>query len=670
MFFLILLKLLFFLGIIVFFAWQILRLIFTHEPRELLIVLSLIAGPIFYIFTLNALGHFFPITFLFFYVLVAFLVIGLVLWAFIRERSASAQWLIDQPWRKIIFITAAVIFLTTGLIAARGYSGDEFNLFSTVPMAGTIAEGNFPVRWTVEPQVKAYYHYGIELFTAALYRVTGLTLGFGVDLCRAWFTALFLLMIFIFLYRVTKHPAKAYLTSLLTMFGGGLVFLYGFKVFQVIYQKFILHQAVVAPWKFLHQATTSGVAGPLIKDIHIQWGAISFLLIFCGIFLYFQAATYHREHKKWWAIVLLNIIFLAVLALVGETFLLVELGIILIYPFLTLLLKDQKKYFKTYLLISLLTIIPVALIAAFQGGVLTELFHQSYDRHPRFTGNWFFFNHERVGYLWSRQSLINFGLPLFLIFPALYYLFFRSKKSVYFQELLALLLLAFGCFAVPFVVELGPRYDYEMARYLYLAPPFWSLAIGLVLSDCLVAHQSIKKIWRQLAWLVVIIMVLVGVLFQLIFMVVPLGRSSQGFSPLFYNFPRPTALELRVFFWLKKNTTIDDYLWSYSSSRDDSTIYNKKINIYAGRIAPVYSYMADHKMLNRDGLVQDLIAAFARAESNCQPSDLQFMGYKYLYVNEFWPAGLEEKCILYNHLEVKYIDSEGDSFARIYELKN
>lgn len=657
---LIFIKLIIFWAIIAFFAWRLMLLIFKDESNEFLLTLALIAGPVFYIFTLNILGHFFPITFLFFYVLAAFLIIGLVLFIFTHKDKIKSFWLLDKRWRKILLLTIIVIFLTTGLIAARGYSGDEFNIFSTVPMAGTIAEGNFPVRWTVEPQVMAYYHYGIELFSAAMYKTTGLPFWYGVDLCRALFTILFLALIFLVLFKITKHPAKSYLVSLLTLFGGGLVWIYGITGF--------IHRNAAAPWKFLHQGTTSGAAGPLIRDIHIQWGAISFLLIALGIFLYFKAVEYKKENKSWLPIVLFNIISLSVLALVGETYLLVELVVILLYPFITLFIKSQKKYFKTYLLISLLTMAAVALIAAFQGGVLTELFHQSYDRHPRPTGNWFFFNHEKIGFLWSSQSLINFGLPLFLILPCLYLLYVRFRKGEYYQELLFLLLLSFACFAVPFVMELGPRYDYEMLRYLYLAPPFWSLAIGLVLADILIDNQRVKKIWQRLGWLVVFLMMLVGLLFQIIFMVVPIGRSSQRLSPFFYNFPPPTAIESRAFAWIKKNTTINDYFFSYSPSQDDSTIYNKKMNIFAGRIAPVYSYMADHKMLNRDQLVQDLIAAFGRAEISCLPADLKFMGYKYLYVSEHWPAGLEEQCQANNKLELKYEDSENGSFARIYKI--
>jgi len=65
MFFLILFKLLIFWAVLIFFAWQIMRLVLKHEPRELLITLSLVAGPIFYIFTLNILATFSPLLFIF-----------------------------------------------------------------------------------------------------------------------------------------------------------------------------------------------------------------------------------------------------------------------------------------------------------------------------------------------------------------------------------------------------------------------------------------------------------------------------------------------------------------------------------------------------------------------------------------------------------------------------
>jgi hypothetical protein len=150
-------------------------------------------------------------------------------------------------------------------------------------------------------------------------------------------------------------------------------------------------------------------------------------------------------------------------------------------------------------------------------------------------------------------------------------------------------------------------------------------------------------------------------------MIVPLGRSTERFSPFFFNYPAPSALEQKAYAWLKNNTAISDYLWSYSAS-DVYNVYNKKINIFAGRIAPDYSYMANHRMLNRDQAVNELIDAFDRLQKTCSSADLKFLNYHYLLVNQYWPENLEKTCLVNNRLTLKYEADGHQEFIRIYQI--
>ena len=93
---LIFIKLIIFWAIITFFAWRLMLLIFKDESKEFLLTLALIAGPVFYIFTLNVLGHFFPINFLFFYTDTLSIETGII---YSRKKDLS-EWKYKKKERK------------------------------------------------------------------------------------------------------------------------------------------------------------------------------------------------------------------------------------------------------------------------------------------------------------------------------------------------------------------------------------------------------------------------------------------------------------------------------------------------------------------------------------------------------------------------------------------
>src|SRR3989338_1971050 len=124
---LILLKLTIFVGVIIFFGWQFVRFVLNEPRKEFLIPLSVTAGSVIYIFILNALGYLLDITRLFAMVLGGLLLIGLGLWLRHRKQTVTV-WSLDKKWQKIFMVTILGLFTTTGLIAARGFAGDEINI--------------------------------------------------------------------------------------------------------------------------------------------------------------------------------------------------------------------------------------------------------------------------------------------------------------------------------------------------------------------------------------------------------------------------------------------------------------------------------------------------------------------------------------------------------------
>lgn len=62
-------------------------------------------------------------------------------------------------------------------------------------------------------------------------------------------------------------------------------------------------------------------------------------------------------------------------------------------------------------------------------------------------------------------------------------------------------------------------------------------------------------------------------------------------------------------------------------------------------------------------------SAYRWVKENRDQELVKYLNYKYFFVDNNWPTGLEEKCLKNNKLELKFKNTEEDKFIRIYEVK-
>lgn len=153
-----------------------------------------------------------------------------------------------------------------------------------------------------------------------------------------------------------------------------------------------------------------------------------------------------------------------------------------------------------------------------------------------------------------------------------------------------------------------------------------------------------------------------GIIFQLIFLTI-------GYPPGKWNnasefFVKKDSFGSSAYRWVKENTKINDYFLIFNPDDDYGLGPNLKFIFNTGRIAPIYTYKTKHNPIDIPESY-----AFKRFKENCDSELMKYLNYKYLFVDNNWPTGLEEKCLKNNKLELKFKNTEEDKFIRIYEVK-
>ena len=664
------LSLIIFFGVLFIFGWQLVRFILSENRIEALIPLAAVVGFGIYLSFLNLFSYLIDIKINFYLLCIVFVFLTYFLFRF-NKNKGRAVWGISDKWKKILFGTAALIMVITGIIGIRSISGDETTLWH-LPFASTIAEGNFPVKAVFSPNSPSQYHYGNLLFLAAISKITHLPVWFSYDLHNSILIGVIFLLGFLLIKDFCKDNFKAYISSLIMLLGGSLNFLYGIGGLSSLYRKYILHLPDAAPFKFLsNMIFGKEIRGILvINHSQIAWIMLGFALTIAVIYLYFRAIN---DEKNWLKISLLTAIMYSFLALSAEVFFGAIFIVFLIYPLIFAILKKNWQKGKFYLKTSFLILFLGLAIASLQGGIVTQTIKQTFFGESFPTDYQFSITPEYLlkGLIIDTDSdgafISIFSLPFFLgwgwllifIIPVATYLL---KK--YFQLGLFLILLIFISFFLPSVLIAGAWHG-DFARINYLASFFWNLIFGLFLGWLFLFF---KKKWQRL----LIIILILGVTFQgfFYFGTYSIFPSLKRGRPFLQEPLKPNPAELEVFDWVKKHTTIkDNFLTFEEESKADS--HNSKFTIYTGRFAPGFLYGID---IQHPNYFHDLetfipeIVWYRKILKECGSADLKNLNYRYLYVNENWPEGLAEKCLANNDLELKFEIQEGNKFARIYKV--
>ncbi len=657
-----------------FFGWQASRYCLKEDRIEYLLGLSGIVGMGLYLFLINGLGSFLPIKTVFYLVLILLVILGISLRYFNKTRPL--RWELDKKWRKILLGVTLGIVVITGLIAFRmPLATGERLQGGGMPTAATMAEGNFPPLEIWEPPRPLVYHYAPELFAAATHQVAGLPLYLCYDLQKALLMGILFLLGFMLVKSFCPNNFKALVASLFMLYAGGLVFLNGLiNGLFVLYQKYILHLDLIAPFKFIFEVFESSFLIPVfINVLDAPWVSWSLTLILTLIYLYF----YNIEDKQKKAKVVLMGCLLSLLALNGEFYFVVFSVSLLIYPLIFGFVKKDWSKVKQFLIISCLILIIALPLAFIQGGVLKSFL----GLNPKVSATEYYFGSQfnnafqfnfkpwllkdysgKNNWLpvFDPRFLIEWGLFIILFIPAAVY----SLKK-YFQTNSFLLFLTVSFFCLPLFINFLPNFD-NMDRFFFPVPLIGGLMIGLFLANLYFSDQ--RKWFRIALFVLVVIFAAQTLFFQLLYLTI-------GYPPKVWNAASQTfvsnnhLLAGRAYNWVKNNTTINDYFLILKQVDDDGTaaLPNHKFVLNTGRLAPIYAYhWHDYQSGKPLPFFESIL--FQMVRRDCNSLALRELNYSYLYVNEQWPRELEEKCLSNNNLKLEFEISEGEKFVRIYRI--
>ena len=366
-------------------AWVGGWLLGTHalrvRGRERLVA-GLALGVVLYTALCNLLALFMGTTWAF--ILAAFVVLGLGL---------GSAWKSKKPWFHlddlhawpqvlVIFIIGAVFTL---MLRGLAIWDDYHNL----PIVSTIAAGNLPPRFYLDPSIPLSYHYGLHVFAASMVSVGGLTPWSAWDFARGFTAAIAIVIAWLWFKRVTRSDLSAYFGATLLTFGGGTLWL-----LSLLPNKLLLWISTRAP--LANAALDSGPSlaanlsrpflyeggpplpmpfsflGSLFAPVVVNWTGNSSLYLVCIFLLLLE-----NERKRFSVIpILVSGLVLALMALNAEhvyaLFFAGMLLVVLVYWFWNWRIKNEVFHDLRRIIA---TLILSMVLVLFQGGVLTVLFH-------------------------------------------------------------------------------------------------------------------------------------------------------------------------------------------------------------------------------------------------------------------------------------------------------
>jgi hypothetical protein len=606
----------------------------------------------------------------FWLVFLLFLISGLILFKYQKRKSSQPEerekFLFSSKQIKIVLLVAFIIALIQGLIALRTLERDDSQPWH-IPSASLMAHGNFPPRDPTGPLAPLAYHYAVDLFSAILYSTTGLPYWLGYDLQTALFSFLIFLLAFILIWQFWPNFWQALVGAFGLLYAGGLNYLTVFPFARVLYQKFIGGMPIDHPFKLLSSIPSGKLTNPLIDRIFNHSPAFGFTVILVILLLFL---LFLQRKISWPRFALIGGLIFGFLALCQEIYFVV-IFIVLVGIFLAglakriwqrfSLKKPTKPFNRDFLLGLLFFLLIAAMLAYWQGGVLSHLERfmplfslKSEPSQGDLTHN--IVSSPEAKFTFGK-ILINFGFPLLLFLPAIFFLKKRVPKEFFFLLFFVPLI----SFLSPFIVYyLYPR---ELLHFFYLASAFFALVTSLYLVKFYFELKP-KKHWLWLIKLVFILMVLNGLIFQLVYLILPLGKISKERQVLFAAYPKEpmSSLEKRAEFWISKNTDITDWFFVADLEERPYTSINQHFVVLFGRFAPAYHYTINRPVpaieaQNYKNLIQ-----------TCLPEDLRVLQYKYIYIDNSWPKDLEEKCLANNNLALVFQVQDHHEFIRIYRI--
>lgn len=655
------------------FGWQIARFTLRENKIEHLLALTPVLGIGLYIFFVNILGYFIPIQQTFILVSVVFFILSLQL---INYRGQQLEWCLDLKWRKILLASALFITISVGVISFR-QPMDVFTLRE--PTAATIAAGIFPPREIWSPSNLLFYHYAPDLFSAAVTHVTGASLPLGYDFQIALMTGSLFLLCFGIVHLFFQNAFIAFWSATYALYTGSLVFLKGLSGIPILFNMYIFHKEVTAPFKFITDAIGTDFGLPTFYyTIGVYWGAMAFALLLAILYIYFHILKTPDTEKRIPPIILAGIL-LALLALVAETFFAIICTVLFLFPFILRLSKKysgevSKIFITTFFILAIAS--PIALI---QGGVLkstiyhqfnlseadsveapTMLYAESNSEAPIRLSSPFVFDGASIftkNFL-EKWILIILTLPFALVF------LLRQR-----YELAIFLITSIFIFFITALIfkSDSPLIQQNFGRFFYPVNVFAGMALGIWVSSTYRTNTSVQKKWFLA--LLTFILLAQGVWTHAVWFT--LGYPpGQKFNTDAAYFVQEGTFEASAYTWVKEHTSIEDTFLIIQDEYSDcgsSGAPNCLFIFNTGRMAPTFRFHQTTDLFDTQSAQK--IALFDSLKNTCDENIIKKLDFDYLYVTERWSPKMEVTCQNNNNLKLVFEKTDGEKFVRILKVQ-
>jgi hypothetical protein len=344
-----------------------------HEQTLIGLALGLTLGN----WSANLLAQVMPLPYAFWLAALLVLAAGIALaWPLkFREMLAAARESL-LPWLAVAVIVFIMYKIGRGLAI--------FDDFQNLPVVSIMAAGDVPPHFSLNPSLRFGYHYFLLFLSAQFVRLGDMYPFTALDLARALTFGLMIVLLALWVRRVTSNRLAGWLAAILMAFTGGvrwLLLLFPASVLEKIAAQVQLMgsgketgaeflQNLVSPWVIggdgpmpFPFAFANGVHTPLVMAL----GGIG---VFDTLILVILLLTYERW--KHWSAAVVTTILLASLAFANEVvlaLLLAGAGVALVVYWIAKRTVRPPRSLWPWVIAAAAALV----IALFQGGMLTEV---------------------------------------------------------------------------------------------------------------------------------------------------------------------------------------------------------------------------------------------------------------------------------------------------------
>lgn len=648
-------------------GFLIIKDIFHDKNSALLFSASLFSGLLLFIFFSNIFSYIFNPRIAFYIITIIYLLA--LIYVYLRYRQYINLTTIISLARQrhiqimaISLLTLYAIFFMNGL-----YDVNIFDEYYHRPIISSIASNNFPIQATGNPlELTPHYnyHYGIQLFSAALVVIGHLPNYIALDIIAG----LALVGTFFLFYGLIRNfscsPHIALASTIIGLLSGGFAFLINSNSARAA---FFANQSM----PFLY----SGYS-PIFHSLY----AVTFIYIPLTVVLYtllintlFNLSPKTPLSK----VIIVPAVLLAALALIGEV------GFMIIFPALIVFLAfvfmrpsliERKKILFSFSKLAIIFII-AGIIIIIQGGTFTGMtFGQLFQKN--FTAN-------------VKNIAQNFNIPAPHIIhsnpndqPILYFRFVKTinriiaSPNIFFGEL--------GLFAIFFIPlsVWGIVYFFRSSSpHIYTNPYLYALIFLMIIAGLFLPtfFSSGKISDEYLTKFLFIATAIFPFLFSslLLSKKLPFPPILRGIFILLLIISTVPNLFLKVHWnWYIKNVsnTVTDFNPKYYATIDNNILDKIAIKDPAIALASQQeSWMLSDKtgLLTYHDFFETHPKIYERVVKNMRPEDLRRLNIEYVYLtprltNELTPEGQKN---ISSYFKVIAEESSKKDWRRILKLK-